>query len=241
MLNFLARRLLSTLPVLLIVSLLVFGMLRLTPGDPAAVLAGDAATSEQIAQIRAGLGLDRSIPEQFGIWFGHMLTGDLGQSFYYKTAVTTLIGQRVAQQHGFLGQAFGARGADVVLAQRFQHRGAGDTGDQRDVDDAQRDRRQREVIQPRPDPVGDALVALHRQPAQLDRDTPDEQIGQHEDRDRKTQHRKPISARSIQPPKRQAASTPSGTATSTAIVMVSSASDSVGSRRWPINVLTSVL
>jgi peptide/nickel transport system permease protein len=95
MLNFLARRLLSTLPVLLIVSLLVFGMLRLTPGDPAAVLAGDAATTEQIAQIRTGLGLDRSIPEQFGIWFGHMLMGDLGQSFYYKTDVSSLIAQRL--------------------------------------------------------------------------------------------------------------------------------------------------
>jgi len=94
-LNFLARRLLSTLPVLLIVSLLVFGMLRLTPGDPAAVLAGDAATTEQIAQIRTGLGLDRSIPEQFGIWFGHMLMGDLGQSFYYKTDVSSLIAQRL--------------------------------------------------------------------------------------------------------------------------------------------------
>ncbi len=95
MLNFLARRLLATLPVLLIVSVLVFALLRLTPGDPAAVLAGDAASTEQIAQIRAGLGLDRSIPEQFAIWFGRLLTGDLGQSFYYKTAVTTLIGQRL--------------------------------------------------------------------------------------------------------------------------------------------------
>ena len=95
MLKFLARRLLSTLPVLLIVSLLVFGMLRLTPGDPAAVLAGDAASTEQIALIRTGLGLDRSIPVQFGIWFGNLLTGDLGQSFYYKTPVTTLIAQRL--------------------------------------------------------------------------------------------------------------------------------------------------
>jgi peptide/nickel transport system permease protein len=92
---FLARRLLSTIPVLLIVSVLVFLMLRLTPGDPAAVLAGDAATTEQIARIRTGLGLDRSIPEQFAIWFGNMLTGDLGESFYYKTKVTTLIGQRI--------------------------------------------------------------------------------------------------------------------------------------------------
>jgi peptide/nickel transport system permease protein len=95
MLNFLARRLLSTLPVLLIVSVLVFGLLRLTPGDPAALLAGDAASGDQIAQIRADLGLDRSIPAQFGIWFGHLMVGDLGQSFYYKTAVTTLIGQRL--------------------------------------------------------------------------------------------------------------------------------------------------
>jgi peptide/nickel transport system permease protein len=74
---------------------LVFAMLRLTPGDPAAVLAGDAATTEQIARIRSGLGLDRSIPEQFAIWAGRMLSGDLGESFYYKTKVTDLIGQRL--------------------------------------------------------------------------------------------------------------------------------------------------
>ena len=95
MLNFLFKRLLSTIPVLLIVALLVFLMLRLTPGDPAAVLAGDAANTEQIAQIRASLGLDKSVPEQFAIWFGHLLTGDLGQSYYYKTPVTALIGQRL--------------------------------------------------------------------------------------------------------------------------------------------------
>src|SRR5687768_5601925 len=95
MFSFIARRLLATLPVLLIVSVLVFLMLRLTPGDPAAVLAGDAASTEQIARIRQGLGLDRSVPEQYFIWFGHVLTGDLGQSYYYKTPVTTLIGQRL--------------------------------------------------------------------------------------------------------------------------------------------------
>jgi peptide/nickel transport system permease protein len=95
MLNFLFRRLLSTIPVLLVVAVLVFLMLRLTPGDPAAVLAGDAATTEQIAQIRTGLGLDKSVPEQFLIWFGNLITGDLGQSYYYKTEVTTLIGQRL--------------------------------------------------------------------------------------------------------------------------------------------------
>jgi len=93
--RFLARRLAATLPVLLVVAVLVFLMLRLTPGDPAAVLAGDAASTEQIARIRAGLGLDRSLPEQFAIWVGRMLSGDLGQSFYYKMPVTELIGQRI--------------------------------------------------------------------------------------------------------------------------------------------------
>ena len=95
MLKFLLKRLLATIPVLLIVAVLVFLMLRLTPGDPAAVLAGDAASTEQIALIRKELGLDRTVPEQFVIWVGQMLTGNLGQSFYYKMNVTTLIGQRV--------------------------------------------------------------------------------------------------------------------------------------------------
>ncbi|HEU4645751.1 MAG TPA: ABC transporter permease [Burkholderiales bacterium] len=95
MVAFLARRLLATIPVLLIVAVLVFLMLRLTPGDPAAILAGDAANTEQIARIRASLGLDQPIVVQFGIWIGNMLSGDLGESFYYKTKVATLIGQRL--------------------------------------------------------------------------------------------------------------------------------------------------
>ncbi|HTP62526.1 MAG TPA: ABC transporter permease [Burkholderiales bacterium] len=95
MINFVARRLLATVPVLLIVAVLVFLLLRLTPGDPAAILAGDAANTDQIAQIRSNLGLDRPIPAQFGIWFGHLLQGDLGESFYYKAKVATLIGQRL--------------------------------------------------------------------------------------------------------------------------------------------------
>jgi peptide/nickel transport system permease protein len=93
--TFLARRLLATIPVLLIVAVLVFLLLRLTPGDPAAILAGDAANTEQIERIRETLGLNRPIPVQFGIWFGNLLSGDLGESFYYKQKVTALIGQRL--------------------------------------------------------------------------------------------------------------------------------------------------
>jgi peptide/nickel transport system permease protein len=95
MYRFIARRLLSTLPVLLVVAVLVFLVLRLTPGDPAAILAGDAASSEQIAEIRKSLGLDRSIAVQFGIWAGNLLAGDFGHSYFYKMKVTQLIGQRI--------------------------------------------------------------------------------------------------------------------------------------------------
>jgi peptide/nickel transport system permease protein len=95
MLTFLARRLAATIPVLLIVAVLVFLMLRLTPGDPAVIIAGDAANPDQVAQIRAGLGLDRPIAVQFGIWFGKLLSGNLGESYYFKMTVVDLIAHRI--------------------------------------------------------------------------------------------------------------------------------------------------
>ena len=95
MLRFIGRRLLSTIPVLAVVAVLVFLLLRLTPGDPAAILAGDAASTEQIEGIRRTLGLDKPLPMQFGIWLGQMLQGDLGESYYYKVRVTELIAQRI--------------------------------------------------------------------------------------------------------------------------------------------------
>jgi peptide/nickel transport system permease protein len=81
--------------VLLVVAVLVFALLRLAPGDPAAIMAGDAASAEQIAEIRAGLGLDRPMVVQFGIWLGKVVSGDLGESFYFRIKVATLIGQRL--------------------------------------------------------------------------------------------------------------------------------------------------
>ena len=92
---YILRRLAATIPVLLAVALLVFLMLRLVPGDPAAVLAGDAANAEQIARVRASLGLERSIVEQFGLWLGRLAHGDLGESFYFKVKVSELIAQRL--------------------------------------------------------------------------------------------------------------------------------------------------
>ncbi len=95
MLAFLLKRIAATVPVLLIVAVVVFLILRLTPGDPAAIMAGDNATPEQIARIRTHLGLDRPLVLQFGSWLFDMLRGRLGESFYFKMTVTELIGQRL--------------------------------------------------------------------------------------------------------------------------------------------------
>lgn len=95
MLAFVCKRLISTVPVLLTVALLVFFMLRLTPGDPAAIIAGDNSTPQQVAEIRERLGLDEPIPTQLAIWFGRLLQGDLGESFFFKKSVAELIGQRI--------------------------------------------------------------------------------------------------------------------------------------------------
>jgi peptide/nickel transport system permease protein len=95
MLAFVVRRLLATIPVLAMVAIFVFLMLRLTPGDPAAIIAGDNATGPQIAEIREQLGLSEPILKQFVIWLGNLLRGDLGESFFFKAEVTELIGQRV--------------------------------------------------------------------------------------------------------------------------------------------------
>ncbi|MBL8705320.1 MAG: ABC transporter permease [Rhodospirillales bacterium] len=95
MLMFVARRLLATIPVLAMVAVFVFLMLRLTPADPAAILAGDNATTEQVAQIRAKLGLDQPLLTQFAIWGGRLLHGDFGESFFFKKTVAELIAQRL--------------------------------------------------------------------------------------------------------------------------------------------------
>jgi len=95
MASFLIRRLLAVLPVLLVVSLLVFFMLRLAPGDPAAVIAGNNATSEDIANIRAHMGLDKPIAAQYVLWLGQVLQGDLGYSYYLSKPVTALVAQRM--------------------------------------------------------------------------------------------------------------------------------------------------
>jgi peptide/nickel transport system permease protein len=78
-----------------IVAVFVFLMLRLTPSDPAAIIAGDYASPEQIEGIRERLGLNEPILKQFFIWIGGVLQGDFGESFFYKKQVAELIAERL--------------------------------------------------------------------------------------------------------------------------------------------------
>jgi peptide/nickel transport system permease protein len=78
-----------------VVAVFVFLLLRLAAGDPAAIIAGDNATAQDVAQIRGSLGLDRPIHEQFVIWIGRTLRGDLGQSYFFKKTVVELISDRL--------------------------------------------------------------------------------------------------------------------------------------------------
>ncbi|MFJ4868766.1 ABC transporter permease [Streptomyces sp. NPDC088757] len=90
--GYLLRRLPSALLVLLVASFVAFAVLRLVPGDPAAVLAGPDASAETEAAIRARLGLDEPLPAQYLRWLGGLLTGDLGPSYAIGGQTADLIG-----------------------------------------------------------------------------------------------------------------------------------------------------
>src|SRR5438552_6863280 len=95
MIAYIVRRLFSTIIVMAVVAFVVFSLLYLTPGDPAAVIAGDIATDEDIRRIHARLGLDEPFLVQFGRWVLALLHGDLGTSIFTNLPVTRLIGQRI--------------------------------------------------------------------------------------------------------------------------------------------------
>jgi peptide/nickel transport system permease protein len=86
---------LAAIPVMGVVALVVFLLLRLTPGDPAAILAGDTATPAQLERIRASLGLNEPLYVQFFTWIGKLLHGDLGVSLISNVPVLHMIGQRI--------------------------------------------------------------------------------------------------------------------------------------------------
>ncbi len=94
MLAYIARRLALTVPTLLLVSVAVFVLMRLVPGDPAQLMLGDSGTPELLAELRLRMGLDQPLPVQFLLWLGHLATGDLGNSLANDLAVLPLVLER---------------------------------------------------------------------------------------------------------------------------------------------------
>jgi peptide/nickel transport system permease protein len=95
MLAYATRRVLTTIPVMLIVAFCVFSLLYLAPGDPAAIIAGDQATPADIERIRASLGLNEPFLERFGDWLWQILHGNLGTSIFTNLPVSHMIAQRI--------------------------------------------------------------------------------------------------------------------------------------------------
>jgi len=95
MLGYIVRRVLSTIPVMAFVALFVFSLLYIAPGDPAAVIAGEQASPEDVEKIRQSLGLDRPFLVRFAEWSSNVLQGDLGTSMFTGLPVTELIAQRI--------------------------------------------------------------------------------------------------------------------------------------------------
>ncbi len=92
---YIVRRVLATIPVMAVVALFVFSLLYLAPGDPAAIIAGDQATPDDVERIRASLGLDRPYLVRFGSWVWDILHGDLGTSIFTNLPVSHMIAQRI--------------------------------------------------------------------------------------------------------------------------------------------------
>ena len=93
--GYILRRCLAVIPVMLLVAIFVFLLLRLTPGDPAAIIAGDMATPAQLERIREAMGLNDPLHIQFVTWVGQLLRGDLGVSLISNTPVSVMVADRI--------------------------------------------------------------------------------------------------------------------------------------------------
>lgn len=89
--RFIAKRIISVIPVLIIVSIVIFSLIHLVPGDPATAMLGDLATEEDIAALRIRMGLDKPLTEQYFIWIGNIFHGDFGMSVVNNETVGSLI------------------------------------------------------------------------------------------------------------------------------------------------------
>lgn len=123
-LQLLFRRVLLAIPILICVSALVFVILRLLPADPVAMSLPPGATAEDLAKLRQAFGLDRSIPEQYLIWLGKLVTGDFGGSIYFRRPVIDLVSKALPATIELvfiglvLGIALGVAGGLAMFAWR---------------------------------------------------------------------------------------------------------------------------
>ena len=112
MLKYTLKRILQVIPVLIIVSFIVFMLVRLMPGDPVRTLLGEDASIETVEAVRHELGLDQPALKQYFVWLTDLFHGELGKSFSYKLPVETLISERMVPT---LILAVGAIVVSVVL------------------------------------------------------------------------------------------------------------------------------
>lgn len=126
MIRYVALRLLSAIPTLLLVAITVFVLMRVVPGDPAALLAGDIQNLERLEVIRAELGLDQPLPVQFSIWIGNLLRGDFGTSIMNGAPVFPTILDRLSVTATVVSIAVTIAALIAVpggmIAARFQNR-----------------------------------------------------------------------------------------------------------------------
>ena len=116
MIQFVARRLLATVPLLFFVSLVVFSFVHVLPGDPAVLFLGEEATPETLAKFRTRLGFDRPLVSQYVEWLGRALRGDLGRSLRTNQPVTEAILQRLPVTLELLGAALAVSLAIAIPA-----------------------------------------------------------------------------------------------------------------------------
>src|SRR4051812_32209401 len=126
MARFVVRRLAAAAALLVVISFVIFGALRLAPGDPILLFVGPYATEQQKVQMRHELALDRSVFEQYWLYVSHVAHGDLGRSIFYRSAVTDVIRKAIVPSAilGSIGLVLSyliAIPAGVVAARRHNH------------------------------------------------------------------------------------------------------------------------
>ncbi|MGF1622156.1 MAG: glutathione ABC transporter permease GsiC, partial [Rhodomicrobiaceae bacterium] len=92
--GYIGKRLLIAIPILFGLSIIVFGMMAMIPGDPATAILGAYATPENVERLNSQLGLDRTLVEQYFIWLGNLLQGDMGRSYALNRPVADEVFER---------------------------------------------------------------------------------------------------------------------------------------------------